>query len=591
MEPDNQLKNDNGKLSTIAKSNVTPNGGNFNKLSNSNVNLGQPKGNPTLNPIQTGSNVANAKPLPSNQKGIQSPNSVPPKPTKQSNVDVAKVDQGQQPVVNAAKPKNSDEEILDEYKLNLDGELIQVQIIYKKNDFVPEYNLSIMNISNVTKLVLDRIKEEFVTKIKVGEIEIAPQETDKQMKKTFESEILSLIKKYFPYVDKGMAKILINHLIQQSIGLGEIELLLKDPNLEEITVNNAKEPVWVYHRKYKWLKTNVKMPNEKKIRHYSSMIGRNVGKEISTLEPLMDAHLLTGDRVNATLYPISSKGNTITIRKFAEKPWTVTDFINNGTMSFESAAMVWQVIQFELSMLIAGGTGSGKTSTLNVVSNFFPPNQRIISIEDTREITLPESLHWVPLETRLPNPEGKGGITMLDLVVNSLRMRPDRIIVGEIRRKEEAEVLFEAMHTGHSVYATLHANNAEETVTRLTNAPINVPKLMLPAVSVILVQYRNRRTGLRKTLQIAEVTKTGDARVVYQLNSQTGVLHKVKKPQRIYETLNLYTGMNERQIENDLREKIDVLKWLVARKINDINKIGLIIAKYYLQKSPIKKGK
>ena len=185
-----------------------------------------------------------------------------------------------------------------------------------------------------------------------------------------------------------------------------------------------------------------------------------MGKEITTLNPLMDAHLKTGDRVNATLFPISSKGNTITIRKFAVKPWTVTSLIKEKTISYEGAALLWLAVQNEMSLLVTGGTASGKTSMLNMIANFFPPNQRIISIEDTRELMLPEILHWVPMETRLPNPEGKGGVEMLDLIVNSLRMRPDRIIVGEIRRKREAEVLFEAMRTGHSVYGTLHANNA-----------------------------------------------------------------------------------------------------------------------------------
>ena len=212
----------------------------------------------------------------------------------------------------------------------------------------------------------------------------------------------------------------------------------------------------------------------------------------------MDAHLKTGDRVNATLSPISSKGNTITIRKFAVKPWTVTDFLKEGVISYEGAALLWSAVQNELSIIITGGTASGKTSMLNVISNFFPPNQRIISMEDTREIVLPKTLHWVPLETRLPNPEGKGGIEMLDLIINALRMRPDRIIVGEIRRKAEAEVLFEAMHTGHSVYGTLHANNVKETINRLTNPPIDLPKQILSALSLIVVQHINRRTGRRR---------------------------------------------------------------------------------------------
>jgi flagellar protein FlaI len=224
---------------------------------------------------------------------------------------------------------------------------------------------------------------------------------------------------------------------------------------------------------------------------------------------------------------------------------------------------------------------------LNAIANFFPPNQRIISIEDTKELMFPDTLHWVPLETRLPNPEGKGGITMLDLVVNSLRMRPDRIVVGEIRRKPEAEVLFEAMHTGHSVYGTLHANNIKETVNRLTHPPIDLPKQILSALSLIVVQNINRRNGKRRTLQIGEVLSNGDAEPIMQSNINKDILEKVKEATAIYDTINLYTGLSKEAIHKDMDEKIDILKWLVSNDVTDINKIGLIMSLYY-RKKPFK---
>jgi len=455
---------------------------------------------------------------------------------------------------------------IDKYTLNANDLIVNITIGFKEGDFVPEYNLAISNIGEITKVVLEKIKDEFIRKIQIGKIDLSKSADFDDIKRQFSDEISLLIKKYFPHIDDKTCSVLINHLIQENVGLGKIDLLLKDPNLEEITVNNSKEAVWVYHRKHKWLKTNVYVPTEDRIRHYSTMIGREIGKEITVLEPLMDAHLLTGDRVNATLFPITSLGNTITIRKFSEKPWTITDFINAKTIEFETAAVLWLAIENELSILVAGGTGSGKTSMLNVISNFFPPNQRIISIEDTREITLPKNIHWVPMETRLANPEGKGEITMLDLVVNSLRMRPDRILVGEIRRKKEAEVLFEAMHTGHSVYATIHANNAEETVSRLTHPPIDIPKMMISAVSLICVQYRNRRSGLRRTLQIAEVSENGDANVIYQHDVNNDKMIKVSEPKRLLSTLNLYTGLSSQQIKADIQEKIEILNgWLRER--------------------------
>ena len=473
---------------------------------------------------------------------------------------------------------------LDSYKLNVNDMVVNVEIFLRKNDFVPLYNISILNISKITNIILHKIREEFVSKVNIGDIQITDTGDPSIIKNKFSKEILVLIKKYFPDIDKKTSNLLVNYLIQENIGLGNIEILLRDKNLEDIVVNNAYSPVWVYHRKHGWLKTNVRIPSESKIRHYSTMIGRDVGKEITLLKPLMDASLPTGDRVNATLSPISTDGNTISIRKFAEKPWTITDFIRGKTISYYGAALIWLAVQNELSILITGGTGSGKTSMLNVISNFFPPNQRIISIEDTRELTLPDSLHWVPLETRLPNPEGKGEVTMLDLLVNSLRMRPDRMVVGEIRRKREAEVLFEAMHTGHSVYATLHANNAKETIIRMTNPPIDIPKLMLPALSLIVVQHRDRRTGRRRTLQIAEVLPTGDPNVLLQLDAQRDEIKQVNESNVLMDTINLYTGLTPDEIKADINEKINILKWLVKNNITNIHQIGLIFAKYYAKK-------
>jgi len=473
---------------------------------------------------------------------------------------------------------------LDSYKLNVNDIVVNVDITLKRNEFVPTYNVSILNISKITNIILHKIREEFVSKVSIGDIQITDTGDPDIIKNKFSKEILVLIKKYFPDIDKRTSNLLVNYLIQENIGLGNVEILLRDKNLEDIVVNNARDPVWVYHRKYGWLKTNVRIPAESKIRHYSTMIGRDVGKEITLLKPLMDASLPTGDRVNATLSPISTDGNTISIRKFAEKPWTITDFIKGKTLSYYGAALIWLAVQNELSVLITGGTGSGKTSMLNVISNFFPPNQRIISIEDTRELTLPDSLHWVPLETRLPNPEGKGEVTMLDLLVNSLRMRPDRIIVGEIRRKREAEVLFEAMHTGHSVYATLHANNAKETVVRMTNPPIELPKLMLPALSLIVVQHLDRRTGRRRTLQVAEVLPTGDPNVLLQLDAQRDELKQINESKVLTDTINLYTGLTPDEIKADINNKINILKWLVKNNITNIHQIGLIFAKYYSKK-------
>ena len=474
-----------------------------------------------------------------------------------------------------------EKKLLDKYKLNVNNVLIEVHIVFYPEDTVPRYVVNITNMSKTTKIILEKIREEFISEVGVGVIELSESGGIESIKTEFRKELNRLLKKYFPNADDKTKDMLINYVIEQNLGLGNIEILLKDDKIEEIVVNGAKEPIWIYHKKYAWLKTNIIIPSEDRIRHFSTMIGRDVNKEITILSPLMDAHLLTGDRVNATLSPVSSFGNTITIRKFAKDPWTIASFLKNKTIDYDTAALVWLCIQNELSVLISGGTGSGKTSMLNVIASFMPPNQRIISIEDTRELQLPNTLHWLAMATRLPNPEGKGGVAMLDLIVNSLRMRPDRIIMGEIRRQKEAETMFEAVHTGHSCYGTFHANDAFETVTRLTNPPINLPKLVLPALSVILVQNRNRRTNQRRTLQFAEILPDGNLNIVYQYNPLKDTMVKKNNLKIVNKTLEIFTGMTDKDIAKDLTEKKKILKWIVDNDISNLNDIGLLMSKYY----------
>lgn len=463
---------------------------------------------------------------------------------------------------------------------------ITVNIESDKNDFVLIYKVSISSISANTEVILEKIRDELVDKVKLGVADITDPKKVDYIRNKFKSTIIYLLDKYLPDISEETKNFLTTYLMQKSFGLGKIEILMSDPDLEEVVINNAEEPIWVYHHKLGWLKTNVYLKDEELIKHYSSLIGRKVGRSITLLTPLLDAHLETGDRVNATLYPISSRGNTITIRKFAVKTITIVDMINNGVISISSASLLWNSIQYELSCLITGGTATGKTSFLGAVCCFFPPNQRIISVEDTQEIKLPKYLHWIPMITRQANVEGKGEVTMLDLIVNSLRMRPDRIVVGEIRKQSEAETLFEAMHTGHSVYATLHANDTQETINRLANPPLNVPKTLLPAISAILVMYRNRRTGIRRIFQISEILNTTEAKfnVLLQFDIKQDKLLTANKSQRLIPELELQTGLSEQEINENLREKSLILSWLVKNKIDGVNEIGKVVATYYTDK-------
>jgi len=473
--------------------------------------------------------------------------------------------------------------MIDNYTVQAEGINITVDIIKQELEAVPFYIISLLRLSEITEQVIEKIKSEIIGDVAFN-MSFKDHDEEHVARRQYKKILIEKLREVFPDLQESFLQMINEYVVITSLGMGEIEFLLKDKFLEEIVINSANQPIWVFHKKHGWLETNIIVEDEAKTDHYAMLAGRVVDKTITALNPLMDAHLITGDRVNATLKPISSNGNTVTIRKFAEQPWTITTFLQTNTIDYYTAAMVWTAIQYEQSILIVGGTGSGKTSTLNVFSIFIPPNQRVISIEDTRELRLPKTLHWVPMETKMPNPEGKGGVTMLDLMVNSLRMRPDRIIVGEIRRKNEAEVMFEAMHTGHSVYATLHANTVQETITRLTTDPLGISKSLLSAVDLIFVQNRNRRTNTRRTFQVAELKDDGNFNLLMQYNYKKDALERVNVPVSFYKNLELVSGLTKQEVDAEIQEKMAILMYLVKNNIILIDDIALIMKNYYVNK-------
>jgi len=479
------------------------------------------------------------------------------------------------------------QKIIESYDIEADEFKVRVNIVGGEGA-IKRYEISVPEPKLATKALLNEVRRSLITEVRVSASEILDVKGMGVLKERFKKKAESVLDKILPSLNDATKKLLIGTLLHEMVGFGEIEFLLNDGQLEEIILLSAEESIRVFHKKYGWLITNVNVESEAQIQNYASMIARRVGRQINTLNPLLDAHLVTGDRANAVFYPISSKGNTITIRKFARDPWTVTDFIKNETSSPEVFALIWLVMQYEMNILISGGTGSGKTSFLNLCTPFIPPTQRIISIEDTRELQLPKFLYWCPMTTRISNVEGKGEVTMLDLLINSLRMRPDRIILGEMRRKEEAEVLFEAMHTGHSVYATVHADSIMETISRLINPPLNVPPNLLPAVNLNVVMFRDRRTGIRRTYQVGEFISTDkgngasvDPNIIYRWKPQTDKITKHNASLRLFEDLTRHTGMSQMEIDRELEVRKKMLLYLVKNNLRDIRQVGKFMNQYY----------
>ncbi len=472
---------------------------------------------------------------------------------------------------------------METYKIEFENTKVPIIVFHNKGDIELSYDVGILEIGEYSEFIIEKIKEDLIRE-GIFEKKEGENFNYEDLKKAYVKKVEELLKFYFPMLALEERSQLVTYLVQKSLDLGLVDILIADSGIEEIAINGPNQKVMVYHRKHGWLKTNLTFANDEEIRNIASRIALENRKFFSNLNPLLDAHLRGGHRVNATLNAISTKGSSITIRRFSDKPWTVSDLITSKTSSSIALALIWIAIENEFSVIVAGGTGSGKTSFLNAISSFIPATQRIVSVEDTREIRLPQYTHWVPMEARQANQEGKGQVSMLDLIVNSLRMRPDRIVIGEIRKKEEAEVLFEAMRTGHSVYGTFHANTAAETILRLSSAPIEIPKITLSSLGLVVVQHRDRRSGKRVTLQIAEMRENGDAHVVLQHHPKTNKHYFKAKPVAFLQKLEEMQGISEKEFMMQLREKAVILSYLAYFKINDLAAVGEVINEYYLDK-------
>ena len=489
-------------------------------------------------------------------------------------------------MVSGNDEKGAVEQMLAKYSLDAHGMSVDIEIV-QTTDYIPIYRVTIPGLGAATKLLLMSLRGELVSMVSVDTTRIQDKKYLDELNRRYIESSSLLIDKYLPGTTNETKALLIAYIVNMMLGLGDLEAPLSDESLEEVTVNGSTNFIWVFHKKFGWCRTNIKPANEEMIYDQAEQIGRRVGREINNLAPLMDAELADGSRVNATLYPVSQVGNTITIRKFQKNPWTMPAMIKNHTLGPDMAALIWLCIQNEISLLIAGGTASGKTSILNATSIFFPPNRRIISVEETRELTLPSFLQWITMVTREPNPEGKGEVTLYNLMINALRQRPDIVLVGEIRVQKDAETLFEAIHTGHAVYGTVHADNAQDTIIRMTNPPIGVPKIMINAIGGIVVAFRHRTKGIRRILEYGEILRSGDTNVLYKWNMRNDTFVQISEMTRLADTLSLYAGYTSKEIGDDMQEKIGILNWMVKNDVTLVDDAGTVIANYYKNKDKV----
>ena len=324
-------------------------------------------------------------------------------------------------------------------------------------------------------------------------------------------QVINILSSFDVDIKPSRQEIIYYYLNRNLLGYGKIDGLMHDERIEDITCNGKDIPVYLYHHTYGNIKTSI-IFGHSELNNFIIRLAQMADKQVSLTTPLVDAALPTGARAQITYSDvISSRGSSFTIRKFRSEPITPVDLIKTQTYTPELLACIWLAIENRQSIVVAGGTASGKTSTMNAVSFFIPQESKIVSIEDTREIQLPHE-NWLAMHTRETIASASAGnIDMFALLKAALRQRPEYIIVGEVRG-EEAQTLFQAMNTGHTTFSTLHAGNVSEAVSRLTHAPINVPPAMFAALRLMIIQglhYREGK-GVRRCLSLSELYVSGD---------------------------------------------------------------------------------
>ena len=471
-----------------------------------------------------------------------------------------------------------------------------VRIMRVKGEPVPVYEIRMPKLNKEEEELFKRIRDRAITELQIDPAAFPDPE---ERRRIFMNAVRKMIKDEAPHFSEGRVEVLADMIVQIMVGYDKLDPLVRDDNLEEIMVIGTGKPVYVWHRRFNMCKTNIVFNDEKEILNIIEKIAREVGRRIDQQSPLLDARLPDGSRVNATIPPISLDGPTITIRKFKKDPLTIIDLIKYGTMDTEIAALLWIFVDGlgvkPANILVAGGTGSGKTTTLNSLGMFIPPSERVISIEDTAELQLPVE-HWIRLETRPPNIEGKGEVNMDDLVKNTLRMRPDRIIVGEVRGPE-ARTMFTAMNTGHDgCMSTIHSNSARETITRLESPPMSVPRIMIPALDIILMQVRfhSRKKGtIRRVTEVAEVSgiegESVQLNTLYKYDPAKDELVPTGVPSRTLNALAHHTGMSVAELELEREKRKIILEWMIERGIRSIDKVGYYIRQFYVDEDSLLK--
>ncbi|MDW7726602.1 MAG: ATPase, T2SS/T4P/T4SS family [Candidatus Methanoperedens sp.] len=411
--------------------------------------------------------------------------------------------------------------------------------------------------------------------------------SDEDKDKILTAKVNNIINDYGIEIEPTTLEKILYYTRRDFIYLDKIDPLIHDDRIEDISSNGHNIPIYLYHKKYTNIPTNI-IFSEDEVNSFVIRLAQRCGKHISVAEPLIDATMPDGSRIQMTLgKEVTSHGATFTIRKFNDVPITPIDLINWNTFSVEAMAYLWLCIENNKSLIFAGGTASGKTSSLNAVALFIPQLAKIVSLEDTRELKLPHP-NWIPGITRDSfTPDGRGSIDMYELLKAALRQRPEYLLVGEVRGKE-ALTLFQAMSTGHTTFSTMHADSVASAIHRLENPPISVPRTMIQALDIISIQSQTyiMDKRVRRNMKLVEITdidpttrniRTND---IFSWDALTDTFVRVGESKAINDVMKR-RGWSIQELKRDLNYRQQILQLMVDNKITDFNAIFTIIHDYH----------
>lgn len=476
-------------------------------------------------------------------------------------------------------------ELLEQYWVEKGRSLIFITLNRKTNQ--NEYLLFEPALSDFEHELLERIHEDLR-----DVLILSTDEIHKDRKKILFDKMYTLLNEYGLTLEPTTLFKLQYYLLRNFIGWSRIDALMKDPQLEDISCDGNGIPLFLYHRKYRNIKTNIAFESDV-LNSLAITLAQRSGKHISTGSPMLDATLPEGSRLNLTLgTEVTTRGTSFTIRKFREEPYSPIELLDYGTFNVEELVYFWLAIENNKSLLFIGGTASGKTTSLNAVSMFIPPMAKVVSIEDTREITLFHE-NWIASVTRPALTEGGSAIDMFDLLRAAMRQRPEYIIVGEVRG-QEAQTLFQAMNTGHTTFSTMHAGSVDAAIHRLESEPLNVPRNMVQALNIITVQgliYRGTER-VRRAQEIVEIAgldpSTGNLRVnnvfvydpVHDHFTYTG-------RSQIYAEISERRGWSRDQIESEIKVRRQVLDAMQKQGIYDYITVASLFHLFHIDRQQV----